>query len=285
MSSLSHLRTGVRLALGRACPGLTTHLLCFGVPRGLFYGTAGRLLPGLRSRMVQARVPGSGAGLLVRLGTSDVEVFVQVYRWGEYEQDFAVAPRVIVDAGAYTGLSTAFFATRYPDAAIIAIEPDDGNFAMLARNTAGFPNVRLVQAALWSQSGTVSLEDPGDGAWGIRLAGVASPDAAVNAAHQGTGVRAVTVPEIMREHDLPGIDLLKVDIEGSEMEVFSHADTWIGSVNAISIELHDRFRPGCSSVFFQAVEDFPVRLQRGEDVFTARDESMLRRPPAPLPAV
>ena len=112
-----------------------------------------------------------------------------------------------------------------------------------------------------------------------------SPDAAVNAAHQGTGVRAVTVPEIMRQHDLPGIDLLKVDIEGSEMEVFSHADTWIGSVNAISIELHDRFRPGCSSVFFQAVEDFPVRLQRGEDVFTARDESMLRRPPAPLPAV
>jgi FkbM family methyltransferase len=259
-------------------------MLCFGVPRGLFYGTAGRLLPGMRGRVVPARVPGSRASLLVRLGTSDVEVFVQVYRWREYEQEFAVPPGVIVDAGAYTGLSTAFFAMRYPGAAIVAIEPDGGNFAMLARNTAGFPNVRLVQAALWSQSGTVTLEDPGDGAWGIRLAGVATTDAAAGTAPQDTGVRAVTVPEIMREHDLRGIDLLKVDIEGSEMEVFSHADAWIGSVNAISIELHDRFRPGCSSVFFKAVGDFPVRSQRGEDVFTARDESVLRQPPAPLPA-
>lgn len=259
-------------------------MLCFGVPRGLFLGTVVRLLPGLRGRTVRARVPGSRAGLLVRLGTSDVEVFVQVYLWLEYEQDFAVAPGVIVDAGAYTGLSTAFFATRYPDATIVAIEPDGGNFGMLARNTASFPNVHLVQAALWSQTGTVSLEDPGDGAWGIRLAGVATPDAAACAGMRGTGVRAVTVPEIMREHDLRGIDLLKVDIEGSEMEVFSHADAWIGSVNAISIELHDRFRPGCSSAFFKAVEDFPVRSQRGEDVFTARDESMLRLPPAPLSA-
>jgi Methyltransferase FkbM domain len=93
----------------------------------------------------------------------------------------------------------------------------------------------------------------------------------------------VTVPEIMREHGLDRIDLLKVDIEGSEMEVFSHADAWIGSVDAISVELHDRFKPGCSSAFFKAVEDFPVRLERGEDVFTAREETMLRPPPAPSP--
>jgi hypothetical protein len=74
-----------------------------------------------------------------------------------------------------------------------------------------------------------------------------------------------------------------VDIEGSEMEVFSHADPWISSVEAISVELHDRFKPGCSSAFFKAVEDFPVQLRRGEYVFMARDESLLRPPPAPLP--
>lgn len=283
MSVPSGLRTRVRLVLGRAFPAVTASMLCFGVPRGLFYGTAGRLLPGLRGRTVRARVPGSGADLLIRLGTSDIEVFVQVYRWREYERDFSVPPGVIVDAGAYTGLSTAFFAMRYPGATIVAVEPDGDNFGMLARNTAGFPNVRLVQAALWWESGTVSLEDPGDGAWGIRLAGVASPDIGVSAARTGQGVRAVTVPEIMQEHGLDRIDLLKMDIEGSELEVFSHADPWIGSVNAISAELHDRFKPGCSSAFFAAVEDFPVRLERGEDVFIARDETMLRPPPAAIP--
>jgi FkbM family methyltransferase len=236
----------------------------------------------MRGRVVRARVPGSGVGLLVRLGTSDIEVFVQVYGWREYEWEFAVTPRVIVDAGAYTGLSTAFFAMRYPDAKIIAIEPDDNNFSMLARNTASFANVHLLQAALWSESGAVSLVDPGDGPWGIRLAESARAGAS-ETAPSGKVVRAVTVPDVMGAHGLGRIDLLKVDIEGSEMEVFSHADPWIGSVQAISVELHDRFKPGCSSVFFKAVEDFPVQLRRGEDVFMARDEALRHPPQAPLP--
>ena len=282
MSLPALLRTRVRLALSRACPAVTAHILCFGVPRGLFFGTVGRVLPGMRGRVVRARVPGSGAGLLVRLGTSDIEVFVQVYGWREYEWEFAVAPRVIVDAGAYTGLSTAFFAMRYPEATIIAIEPDDNNFSMLARNTASFANVHLLQAALWSESGAVSLVDPGDGHWGIRLAESARAGAS-ESAPSGKVVRAVTVPDVMRAHGLGRIDLLKVDIEGSEMEVFSHADPWISSVEAISVELHDRFKPGCSSAFFKAVEDFPVQLRRGEDVFMARDESLRHPPQAPLP--
>jgi hypothetical protein len=66
--------------------------------------------------------------LQVRLGTSDINVFVHVFRWGEYAWEFAESPRVIVDAGAYTGLSTAYFAMRYPAAKIIAIEPDEANF-------------------------------------------------------------------------------------------------------------------------------------------------------------
>lgn len=270
------------MALGRACPMVAAHMLCFGVPRGLFFGTVGRVLPGMRGRVVRARVPGSGAGLLVRLGTSDIEVFVQVYGWRQYEWEFTVAPRVIVDAGAYTGLSTAFFAMRYPDAKIVAIEPDDTNFGMLARNTARFANVHLLQAALWSESGMVSLMDPGDGAWGIRLTESARAGAS-ETAPSGKAVRAVTVPDVMQAHGLGRIDLLKVDIEGSEMEVFSHADPWISSVQAISVELHDRFKPGCSSAFFKAVEDFPVQLQRGEDVFTARDDSVRHPPSAPLP--
>jgi FkbM family methyltransferase len=274
--------TRVRSALRRACPVVTAHTLCFGVPRGLFFGTVGRLLPGMHGRVVRARVPGSGVGQLIRLGTSDIEVFVQVYGSREYEWEFTVAPRVIVDAGAYTGLSTAFFAMRYPDAKIIAIEPDDDNFGMLARNTADFANVHLLQAALWPESGEVSLMDPGDGAWGIRLAESAKAGAS-ETAPSGKAVRAVTVPEVMRLHGVGHIDLLKVDIEGSEQEVFSHADGWISSVQAISVELHDRFKPGCSRAFFKAVQDFPVRLQRGEYVFMARDESLRHPPPAPLP--
>ena len=87
-------------------------------------------------------------------------MFVHVFRWGEYAWEFAESPQVIVDAGAYTGLSTAFFALRYPAAKIIAIEPDEANFELLLRNTAAFANVQAVRAALWVESGSVVLADP-----------------------------------------------------------------------------------------------------------------------------
>ena len=74
----------------------------------------------------------------------------------------------------------------------------------------------------------------------------------------------------MSEYDLKWVDLLKVDIEGAEKEVFGSPDEWIGSVGAIAIELHDRFKPGCSRSFFAAVTAFPVEQTCGENVFVAR---------------
>jgi FkbM family methyltransferase len=227
---------------------------------------------------VTIAIPGSSARLVVRLGTTDIDVFNDIYVEQEYGYDFAAAPRVIVDAGAYIGLSTAFFAIRYPDAKIIAIEPDGESFELLGKNTAGFTNVHIVQAALWTDSGSVSLTDPGDGAWSFRVSESDLSDAPiceVNSERSVTSVQAITVVDIMRDYGLNRIDLLKVDIEGSEKEIFANADPWIDCVDAICMELHDRFKAGCSRAFFTAVEDFPIELRRGEDVLVVRDRSRL----------
>lgn len=81
--------------------------------------------------------------------------------------------------------------------------------------------------------------------------------------------------DVLREYHLDTIDLLKVDIEGSEKELFAAADSWIGQVDAICLELHDRFKPGCSRAFYQAVGDFRTEFRLGEDVLVLRDESRL----------
>ena len=88
-------------------------------------------------------------------------------------------------------------------------------------------------------------------------------------------VPAITMDEVLREYQLDRIDLLKVDIEGSEKELFAAADSWIGRVDAICLELHDRFKPGCSRAFYQAVADFPTEFRVGEDVLVLRGESRL----------
>lgn len=264
-----------RAFVARVWPDFTCYTRCFGIARGLVFLARVRSWPGSRGQMVDVAVPGSAARLRVRLGTSDINVFVDIFRWGEYAWEFAESPQVIVDVGAYTGLSTAYFAMRYPAAKIIAIEPDETSFELLLRNTAGFPNVQAVQAALWVESGSVSLSDPGYGHWGLQLAESVGPGMEAAGRLRGTSVRALTMNDVLRDYQLDKIDLLKVDIEGSEKELFSAADSWIGRVDAICLELHDRFKPGCSQAFYGAVAAFQTKLHLREDVLVLRDESRL----------
>lgn len=254
------------------------HRDTFGVVRGSAYYARTRGRPSLAGRRVTTSIPGTDIPIVVRLGSSDVNVFQDIFISREYGWKFSAKPRFIVDAGGYTGLSAAFFAHQYPEATIIAIEPDEENFGLLKDNTARFPNVHPVHAAVWSESGVISLTDPGYGAWGFQVATYRDHAAAVavDEAATPTGlVRAVTIDEIIKEFNLDRIDLLKIDVEGSEKEIFGGAGSWISSVDAICIELHDRLKIGCSRSFFTAVADFPVEVRRSEDVLVARASSPL----------
>jgi FkbM family methyltransferase len=265
-----HLWPAVNTAVER----YSSHAAVFGYTQA-----ASRLLFGRRAarraQRVEAMLPGTDIPLTLRLGTSDVDVFREIFVNLEYGWVFNSPPRVIVDVGGYTGLSAAFFAHTYPDAVIITIEPDPRNFEVLKLNTARFPNVHAVNAAVWRESGTIWLTDPGRGAWGLQ----------VSKSHVGAqdhdGTRAITVDEIMKEFDLDRIDLLKVDVEGSETEIFDTSSSWLPFVDVICIELHDRFKVGCSRSFYKAVEEFPIEIRRNEDVLVARASSPL----VPLRAV
>ena len=237
-----------------------------------------RIKPKLAGRRVTVKLPGTDVPLTIRLRSSDVNVFYEIFGNQEYEWSFKSAPKVIVDVGGYTGMSAAFFASKYPEATIIAIEPDAENFELLKLNTASFPNVHAMRAAVWRESGTISLKDPGLGSWGLQVAdqgGRAAAGTADDPAPAEGLVRAVTIDEVIKEYDLERIDLLKVDVEGSEKEIFGDASAWISMVDTICIELHDRFKSGCSRSFFGAVDEFPIEMRRNEDVLVARAGSQL----------
>jgi FkbM family methyltransferase len=259
---------GVRSALNSAADYYDAYAAAFGYARGASLLLASRRASKL-GKLMEVMLPGTDIPLTLRLGTSDISVFKEIFVDLEYGWEFNTPPSVIVDVGGYTGLSAAFFAHTYPEATIIAIEPDVRNYQLLTLNTARFSNVRAVRAAVWKESGTIALTDPGSGAWGLQVSESHTP------AVGGDLVRAVTIDEIRQEFGLDRIHLLKVDVEGSETEIFSTADSWISSVDAICIELHDRFKIGCTRSFFMAVQDFPIELHRNEDVLVARGDSQL----------
>ncbi len=91
--------------------------------------------------------------LLCRPGTSDLAVFWQIFVDREYRcLDQVKQARFILDCGANVGYSAVYFLTRFPEAVLIAVEPDPDNCAMLGANLAGFAGrYRVVRSAIWSR--------------------------------------------------------------------------------------------------------------------------------------
>lgn len=212
-------------------------------------------------RIFELREPRLCAAL--RFPSTDLEVWKKVVLDREYNPPFHHPVHSILDLGANIGLSALDFHQRFPTATIIAVEPDPENFALLQRNTAGIAAIIPVQAAAWTHDGTIQLSDPGIGAWGYQVSDQPSPETT-------RPVTAVSIPTLLARLPNQRCDLMKVDVEGAEKELFENSAGWIDQINAVAIELHDRFKPGCARAFFNAVSSFPHEHWNGENLWVWR---------------
>jgi len=183
---------------------------------------------------------------------SDAKMFEQIFVNKEYDVKIPVAPQVIIDLGANVGFASVFFANRFPNAKIFAIEPDESNYATAQKNLAPYKNVQLVKGAVWHKSQTINLVDKGYGV-------------AAYMVEEGTGkneVKAYTIKEIMEIMNTATIDILKMDVEGTEKELFeSGSGEWLPVTKVLITETHDRYKPGTSRAVFNAVGKYDFSLE------------------------
>jgi FkbM family methyltransferase len=240
--------------------GLEVYYSSLGV-RGVLAMTSYRLFG--RPREITAHAPGIRNPIHIRMRSTDAGVYRGILVRGEYAFDLPFSPKVIVDAGANVGIASIYFTHRYPDAKVIAVEPEASNFAALVKNVQPYPAIIPVQAALWNRDGEISIGEP-DPSCG-RVGAVAF------FTHEGEGskVRAITMRTLMKEMQVQSVDLLKVDIEGAEKEVFENCD-WIDDVRCMMVELHDRFKPGCSEALNSVTSRFS-KIHRVETTLYLRD--------------
>jgi FkbM family methyltransferase len=238
------------------------------------------LLSFIKSRVTKKNVffkvreKGLGHPLTIRIPTWDVATFEKVFVDREYGFSVLSPPKIIIDAGANIGLASIYFANRFPEARIIAIEPEGENYALLVENLAPYPNVIPLQAAVWNKNGVISLVDPGQGTWGYMTEVTDAPEGALgNYLH---AVQAFTIDRIIQDFQLGKVDILKVDIEGAEKEVFSDTSSWIGNIDSIIIELHDHIKPRCSDSFYRGAVGFDGEWKQGENVFLSRRNCLTR---------
>jgi len=230
----------------------------------------------------QVQMAGRSAEIEVRTGTSDWMTFDQIFidedfdlrslkvhaELKSYYDRLARSSKtpLIVDLGANTGYSSVYFSMVWPEARIVAIEPDPDNYKLLEKNSRQMDSIVPVWAGISSREGTLSIIDPSADKNAIRTT-IAEGGA--------DGVPAITMQRILNE---AGADtapfIAKIDIEGAEGELFSANYGWMDEFPLVIIELHDWLYPGegTSRNFLKAVagmnRDF---IYLDENVFSVRN--------------
>ncbi len=224
------------------------------------------------------QIPGFGP-IYLRVGQSDVAAVRQVFGNRDYDMgaDNPIGGRIlkryqeivssgkipiIVDAGANIGAASLWFLTEYPLACVVAIEPEPSNVAVLRKNASDKPRLLILESAVGSTPGFVSLHDHGL-AWATRTI------------RAETGVPVVTMAEAFQRVSNGRPFIAKIDIEGFEYDLFSKNLDWLDDVYVVYIEAHDWMLPGKrTSQTFQtamAQHDFEIFI-RGENLVYVRTD-------------
>lgn len=203
--------------------------------------------------------------LWVRPGSSDLEVFRQIYLEREYAcLNDARNVQLVIDCGANVGYSSAWFLSRFSGCRVIAVEPDAGNFAQLAANLAPYGNrARCVHSGVWSRPAGLKFSEVPyrDGReWSVQVREAC--------ADETPDMTAVDIRSLWAESGYPAISILKIDIEAAEQFVFAeNYELWLGAVENLVIELHD---DECRRVFFDAIRGLPLRVSQWGELTVCR---------------
>lgn len=214
---------------------------------------------------IKAKIPDSDIYISLRPLLPDLNTFDEIFIDHNYDFNCESA-EYIIDAGAHIGLAAVFFACKYPEAKILSIEPEDSNYEILVSNTKQFPNIKTIKAALWNHRTLVSITNSKAASWAFQVTEAADNNETI----------AINVEDAMYELDTDYIDILKMDIEGSEKEVFQDCSSWIDRVKFIILELHDRYYPGCTQAMENAIKgrNF-LRQKHGENTLLTQQNHNL----------
>jgi FkbM family methyltransferase len=152
------------------------------------------------------------------------EIFIEEI----YKQSLPPNP-YIIDCGANIGLSVIYLKQMFPDATIIAFEPDEENFYLLQTNIKSFnyENVQARKEAVWIENTTLQFAN--EGSMSSRIRTEVSDNTVL--------VKAIRLKDYLDRT----VDFLKMDIEGAEFQVIMDITEQLQHVNNLFLEYHGSF--------------------------------------------
>jgi FkbM family methyltransferase len=260
-AKLSGIRADAEVTISRGGSGAWMNFLI-----SHFLGRLTSLLPGRCRWVWRMNLKGYRYPIYYRMGTSDLKVIRQVfirreYECVAYEQDVSL----IIDCGANIGCTSYYLLNRYSKARIIVVEPDPGNFAMCRRNLEPFGDrVVLVNSGIWPTATPLritrgSYRDGREWSFQVRPAFDG----------ESSDLVATTVGDLIAGSGSNRVDLLKIDIECAEIQLFSeNTDKWLPHTRCLVIELHGT---DCERVFFKSMAEYRPEYERSGELTICRN--------------
>lgn len=165
--------------------------------------------------------PDLGRDVYLRPNSSDEQTWTDTFIHRYHVPPEQIEPQTVLDLGANIGLTAAHYEALWPEARVWAIEMDAESLRMCEVNFYGL----IFQAAVGVSTGNASYAK---GAW-----------AAANTllVPGSTQVNVIALSQLI--DGIGGyVDFVKMDIEGTEWELFDHPEGWAERVGSLLVELH-----------------------------------------------
>ncbi|HVT00656.1 MAG TPA: FkbM family methyltransferase [Patescibacteria group bacterium] len=209
----------------------------------------------------------------VRSGTEDLPEIIVVASGYEYDFDKIKLPKnpIIVDLGAHIGSFSVYVASILKNKCkIIAVEPDSQNFSLLKRNLSinKSHSVKPIKLAISDYKGEAHLrnENMNTDAYYLDVKNKNNSNCKVD-----------TLVSVMDKMKIKRVDLLKLDVEGSEYEILQHKKTFAyikKNVKYVFIEYHE-LTPGKRYKKIKSlIEDNFDILERHANILTLQNKKM-----------
>ena len=166
----------------------------------------------IRKKQTFQVVSALGHQQTLRRRSTDLSVFRRFFEERELDGFDFGSIETILDLGAYIGFSTNYFLEKFPEANVVAVEPDLANFDLLQMNLPPEAKVKTVLAGVWPRNETISLIRGPDGFTSHKT---------VSALDGFELVQGQTVSSLIAGNGWSSVDLIKMAIQGTEYQVLA----------------------------------------------------------------